>query len=45
MEDLSPFSLQCAGVYTGTVSVQSLDIAGSVGEARRRIMHLTGIRQ
>lgn len=42
MEDLCAVKLQCAGVCTGTVSVQSLDTAGSVGEARQHIMHLTG---
>ena len=36
-------NLQCAGAYTGKVSVSTLEDAGSVGEARRVLLQLTGI--
>lgn len=42
MQGSAGVRLQCAGVYTDKVSVQSLDAAGSVGEVRRRIASLTG---
>ena len=45
MQSSAGVDLQCAGVYSGKVSVNSLDIAGSVGEARRLIIGLTGLSQ
>lgn len=42
MQIPSGVALQCAGIFTGKVSVQTLDAAGSVGEARRLLMRLTG---
>ena len=45
MQSSAGTDLQCAGVYSGKVSVGSLDAAGSVGEARRLIIGLTGSSQ
>ena len=45
MQGSSGVDLQCAGVYSGKLSVDSLDAAGSVGEARRLIIGLTGSSQ
>ena len=42
MTTSDPVQLQCAGVYTGTVSLTSLEAAGSVAQARQLISDLIG---